>query len=191
MIYSSLDIRHNRQNFLSYWAIFCSFNPPLPPPTQPRKSNFWKNQKIAWRYYHFIHVYHEWQSWWTTPEIWSATDRIFCHFFLPFLHFYPLTIRKIKMRKTPGDISILQMCTINDNHMVYGSWDMEPDGQNVLPFWTIFALLPLKNQNFENTKKTPGDIILQKCTKYHDHMLLSVLHPDIFWAYCFLKLRIG
>ena len=134
-------------------------------------------------------MYHEWQSWWTTPEIWSATyrmdatDRIFCHFFYRFLHFDPLTIRKIKMRKTPGDISILQMCTINDNHMVHGSWDVEPDGQNVLPFY------PWKIKILKMQKKTPGDIILHKCTKYHDHMLLSVLHPDIFWAYRFLEVK--
>ena len=34
------------------------------------------------------------------------------------------------MKKTPGDIIILHMRTTNDNHMVYGSWDMGHDGQN-------------------------------------------------------------
>ena len=29
-----------------------------------------------------------------------------------------------KMEETPGDFIILQMCTINDNHTMYGSWDM-------------------------------------------------------------------
>ena len=29
-----------------------------------------------------------------------------------------------------GEI-ILEMCTINENHMRYGSWDMERDGQNL------------------------------------------------------------
>ena len=42
-------------------------------------------------------------------------------------------------------------------------------------FGPIFALLPpknLKNQTFENIKKTLRDtIILQMCTKNHDHML--------------------
>ena len=28
-----------------------------------------------------------------------------------------------------------------------------------------------KNQNFEKMKKTPGDIILHKCAKNHDHKL--------------------
>ena len=34
---------------------------------------------------------------------------------------------------------ILHMCTINDNHMMYGSWNMEHDRQNALSFWTIFC----------------------------------------------------
>ena len=79
------------------------------------------------------------------------------------------------MKKTPGDITILHMCTINDNYMVYGSRDMEHNEQNFLSFWTIFCTFtPLKtkkNQNFEKMKKTAGDIIiLHKCTTNHNHM---------------------
>ena len=40
------------------------------------------------------------------------------------------------MKKAPGDIIILHMCTINDNPMLYDSWDMERDRQNFLLFWT-------------------------------------------------------
>ena len=48
-----------------------------------------------------------------------------------------------KMKKRPGDI-ILQLCTTNDDHMMYGSWDMECDGQNFLSFWTIYcSFIPL------------------------------------------------
>ena len=32
------------------------------------------------------------------------------------------------MEKAPGDIIILHMCTKNDDHMMYGSWDMVRDG---------------------------------------------------------------
>ena len=51
-------------------------------------------------------------------EIWSVIlDR--------FLHFYPSNNLKNqnfeKMRNTPKDIIILHTCTINDNHMMYGS----------------------------------------------------------------------
>ena len=72
------------------------------------------------------------------------------------------------MKKTPGNI-ILQQCTINDNHMMYGSWDK-------MSFWAIFCCFtPLTTQEIKilkKWKKTPGDIIiLHKCTKNHDHRL--------------------
>ena len=64
------------------------------------------------------------------------------------------------MKKIPGDILILHMCTINDNHMIYVYSDMEIFPNNT------------KNQNFEKKKKTPGAIIiLHKCAKNHDHIL--------------------
>ena len=60
--------------------------------------------------------------------------------FLPFYN--PKNQNFEKMKKIPGDITISHMCTINDNHMMYGSWDIERNGHNFLSFWTIFALLP-------------------------------------------------
>ena len=56
------------------------------------------------------------------------------------------------------------MRTINQDHMMYGSWDIKCKGQGLLSFWAIF--LPFdppnnpKNQNFEKMKQTPGDIII-------------------------------
>ena len=48
-----------------------------------------------------------------------------------FCPFYPPNNPKnenfAKMKNAPGDIIILHMCTINDNDMMYGSWDMECD----------------------------------------------------------------
>ena len=46
------------------------------------------------------------------------------------------------MKNTPDDIIILQMCTINDSHMMYGSWDMDCNEQNFCHFRPFFALLP-------------------------------------------------
>ena len=43
------------------------------------------------------------------------------------------------------------MCTINNNHLIYGSWDIECIGQN------FFAHLPPKHPNFEKMNKMPGD----------------------------------
>ena len=64
------------------------------------------------------------------------------------------------MIKIAGDIIILHMCNINDNHMMYGSWDTERDGQNffvILDRFLFSPILPpsnLGNQIFEKMKKT-------------------------------------
>ena len=99
MIHGSWDKEWHRQNFLSFWAIFC-------------------------------------------PSI-------------------PLTTRKIKilkLKKMPGDIIILHICTINDNHMMYGSWDKECNKQIFLSFWTIFCLSspygPRKSKFWRNEQHT-------------------------------------
>ena len=59
------------------------------------------------------------------PEIWSATDRkFFCSFNPP----NKLENQNFeKMKKVRRDTIILHMCTINENHMMYGSWNMEHD----------------------------------------------------------------
>ena len=44
-----------------------------------------------------------------------------------------------KMKKISEDIIILQMWTINDSHMMYGSSDMEDARQKFLSFWAIFC----------------------------------------------------
>ena len=56
------------------------------------------------------------------PEIWKVTGRIFCHFGTSFARFSNLENQNFeKIKKMPVDVIILQMCTINDNHMMYGS----------------------------------------------------------------------
>ena len=62
--------------------------------------------------------------WCTVSEIRSETNRNFHHFW----SFFALSASdnlenqnfKIE-KKTPGDIIILHICTINHNHMMYGS----------------------------------------------------------------------
>ena len=44
-----------------------------------------------------------------------------------------------KMKKTPDNIIILWLCTINDNHMMYISCVMKRDWQNFWSFWTVFC----------------------------------------------------
>ena len=97
-----------------------------------------------------------------------------------FLHFHPLNNPKNKnfekMKIKPGDIIILHMCTINDNHMMYGSWDIECNRQIFLWFWTIFCpFIPLttwKIKFFKKMKKMPRDIsILHMFAINDNHMM--------------------
>ena len=80
--------------------------------------------------------------WCMVPETRSATDRILS-FWTVFCPFTPLRAQKIKSlkkwKKHVKDIIILQMCTVNDNHLMHGSWDMECNGQNFLSFWVVFC----------------------------------------------------
>ena len=76
------------------------------------------------------------------PEIWNTKDSIF--FILDnFLPFYlcnnPENQNFEKMKKLPGDIIILVKYNINDNDIMYDSWDMKHDRQNFLSFWAIFC----------------------------------------------------
>ena len=81
----------------------------------------------------------------------------FLSFWIIFCPFSPLTTRKIKilkLKKAPGDFIISHISTINDNHMMYGSWDVECGGQNFLSFWTIFCpFTPLTTWKMKILKK--------------------------------------
>ena len=83
--------------------------------------------------------------WCMLLKIWNLTDIIFCHLghFLPFS---PLLTQKIKFGmnvKKAADIILLYMCTINEDHIMYGSWDIRHSKQSFLSFWTIFWPLTL------------------------------------------------
>ena len=82
------------------------------------------------------------------PETWTLWRADFFVILDCFLHFYPLPMLTIpappptppppqkkkfeKMKKLAGDI-ILHMCTLNNNHLIYGSWDIERIGT-----WSFF-----------------------------------------------------
>ena len=140
MVYGSCNIWYDRQNFLVLFGYFLPIHPHS--PWWHVISKFWKVEKNTCRYYHFTHVCLKWQShdvWFLSEwvnEIWSPTDRIFCHFecltdiilffILDYFLLLPLLTtkkkkknqRKLKKKqKTNVDIIILHMWTINDNHM--------------------------------------------------------------------------
>ena len=55
--------------------------------------------------------------------------------------------QNFEIEKTAGDIIILHICTMNDNHVMYSFWDMECNRQFFaildcfLPFYPLFFLL--------------------------------------------------
>ena len=130
------DIQNETQIFLSFWAIFCPFT-----PLTTHKIKILKNEKSICRSYHFTRMYQKLRSY-----LWflryKARQTVFCHFG-SFFAFDPpnnpknQNLEKIKIR--PGDIIVLHLCTTNDSHMMYGSWDMEHRRQNFLSLWTIFC----------------------------------------------------
>ena len=91
-----------------------------------------------------------------------------------FFAFYPTNNPKNqnfeKMKKRSGDIIILPKHPINDNHVMYGSWDMKRDKHNFCHFGLSFLPRPLPPSNSpkqlkksklkKKKKKTPGDIII-------------------------------
>ena len=91
--------------------------------------------------------------WCMIPKTWSATYRNFSHFGPN----SPDNQNYEKMKKTPGDIIILHKCIINDNCMIYGSWDTKCNRQNFfvirdhfLPFYLSNSL---KNPNIKKKEK--------------------------------------
>ena len=120
-------------------------------------------------------------------EIWSMTDRIFSHFG-PFFALLPPNNPENqnfeKMKKMPGDIIISHKCSINDNHMMYNSWDMKCDRRQNKLFikWNISFLFfsnaanSPNNQNFLKMKKKKkhmeiSSFYIYMCTKNYDQMM--------------------
>ena len=122
-------------------------------------------------------------------EVWFLRYGVRHRFFFlvldRFLSFYPPSNLKNKnfekKKKTLGDILILHRCAINDNHLMYGSWDIKCDGHKFLSFWTVFCpFTTLRAQKIKSKKKkmkkTLVDIIiLHMCTKNNDHVSYAIL----------------
>ena len=82
-----------------------------------------------------------------------------------------------KIKKAPGDIIILHRCTINDNHMMYGSWDMKHDEQNFSSFWTVFCPLlpppfPRTSQKIKILKNWKKCLEISFCTSVPKIMII-------------------
>ena len=109
MVYSSWDTEWDRQNFLSFWAIFCPFT----TPNNPKKSKFWKkNQKMpGYIILLYIHVYNKWRSydiWLLKYNMWQTN---FCHFRPYFALSAPWQPKKSKFQNQKKHLEILSFYT--------------------------------------------------------------------------------
>ena len=140
---------------MSFWTVFCPFT-----PYGPRKSIFLKNGKSTWRYYPFTSI-NDSHIMYGSSDMDSNRQNFF-DILDHFLPFYPKTQNFEKMKKIPGDIIILHRCNINNNHMMYGSWDMKRNKHNFLSFWTYPPNNP-KNQNLKKWNKYLEILSFYKC----------------------------
>ena len=137
MIYGSWNIRCDKQKFLSFWAVFCPLS-----PLKTGKIKIFKLKKTPWDIIisHICTINDSHIC--MVPEIWSTTGRLFCYSG-PFLALSPRPppppppppyLWKWKKILEIFSFHISHMCTINDNHMMCGSWDTESVRQNFLSF---------------------------------------------------------
>ena len=125
---------------------------PFDPPNNPKKFKFWK--KKAWRYYHSTLVYHKWQVMYASWDL--ECETLFCHFD------DPKNQNLEKLKKTPGDIILFHMCTINQDQMMDGSWDIKREGQSFLSTRKI--------QILKKWKKRLKILSFYMCTINENHM---------------------
>ena len=112
-----------------------------------------------------IIMYGSWDTEWDRQNLLS-----FWVIFYPFKHPPPFPNNPEnqnfeKKWKMPGDNILLYiyMCTINKEHVIYGSWNIRCNRQKFLSFWVILCpLSSLTTWKFKilKLKITPGDIIL-------------------------------
>ena len=160
---------HNHMRYSSWdkeWdRIICHFGPFFALlhslPNNPENQNFQKMKKASGdviilnlcnkKHDHMMYAYSDMEC---------LHRHNFCHFrplFAILPHYWP---RKLKfgknVKKTPGDIILLHMCTINQDHMMYGSWDMKFNRQNFFVilgnFLSFYPPNTLKNENIKNVK---------------------------------------
>ena len=138
MMYCFWDMERGKENFCFFWAIFCPFTPLTTQKIRILKK--WKKGLEILSFY--TSVPQMTILWFMAPEIWNVTDIIFCHFVI-FCTFTPLTTHKIKnfenMKINAQRYYHFTQGTINENHMIYDSWDMEHDRQYFLSFWVSFC----------------------------------------------------
>ena len=183
-MYGFWDIKHNRIIFCHIGLFFT-----LWPPNNPENQTFEKMKKnpenIIILHMSTINKYHMMYDSWDM-ECHRQNFFLFWTIFGPFTPPTPLHNSKNqnfeKMERTSGDIMILHKCTINDNYMIYGSWDINCNSQIFFVILGHFLHFYLpkspKTQNFKKWKKP---------WRYHNFTLVQ----QKSWLYAILFLIYG
>ena len=160
----------------------------LLPKENPKNQNIEKMKKIAGDII-ITYVYQKSQSY-DLRFLDTDWDRQnFLSFWAISCHFTTLLMLKIKSlekwEKIPDNITTLYMCTISKNNMIYGSWYMECDRQNL--FIILDYFLPfyhsndLENQNLKKKKKMKNYLDISTFYKsVLDMMIICYTVPEIW-----------
>ena len=149
-MYGSWDTEWEKQNF------FGSFFALLPPSNDHENQNFekkWKKCLEILSFYAYMYTINEDHMIYVSSNI-RCDRQNFLSFWAIFCPVSPLTnwkIKILKLKKTPRDIIILHICTINDNYDVwflrYGA--RQTEFFVILDcFLTFYAPMDSENQNF-------------------------------------------
>ena len=97
-----------------------------------------------------------------------------------------------KLKKSTCKYYHFTTCTINDNHLIYGFWDMEADKifcHSGLFFCPFILILTQKIKTLKKMKKMPGDIlILHSCITNDNHMMYASWDMDCETIFCHFRL---
>ena len=152
MMYGAWDIRHDKQGFLSFWAIFCPLTLLITWKIKVLKK--WKKQL---KIFFYTCIPQMMVIWCIVPEIWSTTDRIFCHFRLFFALLptnNPENQNFEKMKKNTW--RHYHFTHVYHKLKLYDVWFLRYGVQQTefFSFWTIFCpFSPLTTQKIKILKK--------------------------------------
>ena len=117
-------------------------------PLKTQKLKFWKNEKNAWKYYHFTQVYQKLGSCYTVPEVGRHGCNCYFSFWTYFCLFTPITAWKMKIsKKWKKHLQMSSFYTCVPKIMII--WYTVPEIWHVTDvivtfhFGLFFALLPL------------------------------------------------
>ena len=116
---------------------------PFYPPKNP-KNQLWKTEKKAWKYCHFTHVYHKWQSnnvWFLRYWVQQIDFFVILNHFLPFNP--PNNPKYQNFEKLKKHLEILSFYTYVHKLQSYDVWFLRYQAQRTECFVILDNFLPI------------------------------------------------